>query len=169
MTMTDAKRPYQSFPEVRVETKYGALLVVFNGGDSLCIRTDSRPGQRDLITVRGVEYSINAHLTREGNGWRISGANSYEQRQMVHVSRVDWINHGEASEPARKTIATLVFDVAAEAATAELSKQGRLVTINNAVGSLDEKIAKARAELDEMEDQRARLRAEEALLVLEEE
>ncbi len=161
--MTTATRAYQSYPETVVTTKYGPLLVVGNGGTTLCIRTDSRPGTRQLIEVRGGEYSINAHVEQDGDGWKIVGATSYEQRQYLHISRVDW--KGEVSEPARKTITALVLEVAKQHGTPDLLRGGRLATISNEIGRLDGKIAEMEAELAKMQDERARLRAEEALIL----
>jgi hypothetical protein len=163
---TTATRPYLTAPETRVETKFGPLLVTANGGTTVYVHTES--GSRaTFLNVRGVDYSVSAHLEQDGDGWKIQG-DRFTESTYLHLSRVggDW--NRPVSDSARKAIKAVVMEVAAQHSSGETRRAGRLVTINNDIGSLDKKIAEAEAALATMQDERARLRAEEALLHLEE-
>lgn len=162
---TNATRPYLKSPETRVETKIGPLLVTANGGTTLYVHTSSG-SQAEFVNVRGVDYSVSAHLEQDGDGWKVQG-DRFSESTYLHLSRVGGHWNTPVSDSARKAIKAVVLEVAAQHSTEETRRAGRLATINNDIGSLDKKIAEAEAELAKMQDQRAQLRAEEALLSME--
>lgn len=169
-TMTTAtateKRPYISFPQATVQIEQGLLTVVGNGGETLYIHTENKPGQRDFLAVRGVDYHVTAHLERDVNGtWKIQGTPS-EQRTYLYISRIQFGK--DVTEAARRAIQAIVLGVADQFDSTALRAGGRLATINNDIQRLDGKIAEMAAELATMEERRAALRAEEAILKMEE-
>lgn len=166
----------------KVPTKFGNVWVIATGRDHVYVSAsrncaswgtgvplpeESATGRHGPLTVRGVEYSVSAHLYKHpGGAWRIGepGRTDYERRTSLSVSRIHAATYAKShpSPSAWQAIATEITRAVGEwikqhaAEMAEANRQAK----REELAAMDEEWREAEAKAKAARKRADKLREE---------
>ena len=131
-----------------LSTAYGSenITIHFTDGEHAFVTT----ARNSAITINRVQYRFSAHVFLQSDGsWKIGreSENSYERRQHLHGTRVDWTNYNEShiSEAARQKLAPEI-----ELAVTNFAVNNKRIVLDAQKQHLTDILDRAAAKVDEI-------------------
>lgn len=180
---TSTERPFVPLPTFDAESPFGPVYIVTRGGDSAYEREPGEPRptrtaaamthgsgpdrpHAGSVTINGVDYSLRVEVADYGDGWTLAKDRSGHDWHAISGTRDQWTNYNDShlSAAAQRKVREVLLPwlVGWLSANPEAVAEGERASREQALGSLERKIAEKRDELAGLEARHAAISRGEA-------